>query len=489
MFVMNDLLNDPRVQREARSAVRAGFSVKVVATQSDRCRVERETLDGYEVVRVPVRHFGLVSIAFRCLGLFLLIMPILKEGARWALELPPGPEAPGRAQGTPSRLRRIKWGLMRVVGLLLLPLRLVRPLLLRRLNLTHQADAPSETAPNETSRGVLRYLSETGFMLDTLWISLAMLWAARSARAAVFHGNDLPTLPVTTWAARLYGGKTLYDSHELWVGMNPENTLFFDRASRWVETRYIRRMDAVVTVNDLIADELRRRYRIPQPTVVMNCPEPAISSQAVTDHSIRATLGLSPEIPLILYQGRYEPGRGLEELIESGRYLTRGVIVLRGYGSNEDDLRRRAAELSVPGRVFLVEPVPMADLVPAAAEADVGVVPYTAYSPGYYYASPNKLFEYMMAGLAIAVSNLPVLEKIVRDHDLGVVFDPADPRHIAAQLNALVENPMRLRTCRENSARAGRERFHWNHEGGKLINLYQALSRQEMSAVQHGGSQ
>jgi glycosyltransferase involved in cell wall biosynthesis len=133
-------------------------------------------------------------------------------------------------------------------------------------------------------------------------------------------------------------------------------------------------------------------------------------------------------------------------------------------------------------RVFMVDPVPMADLVPAAAEADVGVVPYTAYSPGYYYASPNKLFEYMMAGLAIAVSNLPVLEKIVRDHDLGVVFDPADPRHIAAQLNALVENPMRLRTCRENSTRAGRERYHWDHEGGKLINIYRTL------AAGHDGS-
>jgi glycosyltransferase involved in cell wall biosynthesis len=303
-----------------------------------------------------------------------------------------------------------------------------------------------------------------------------MLWAARSARARVFHGNDLPTLPLTTWAARLYGGEALYDSHELWVGMNPENTPFFDRISRWVETRYIRRMDAVVTVNDLIADELRRRYRIPQPTVVMNCPEPESPRSLDQRHSIRAQLGLTPETPIILYQGRYELGRGLEALIESGRYLSKGVIVLRGYGSNEDDLRRRAAGLGVPGRVFLVEPVPMADLVPAAAEADVGVVPYTAYSPGYYYASPNKLFEYMFAGLAIAVSHLPVLEKIVRDHDLGVVFDPADPRHIAEQLNALVGNAARLRTCKENATRVARDRYNWNHEGGELIGLYTALA-------------
>jgi glycosyltransferase involved in cell wall biosynthesis len=138
--------------------------------------------------------------------------------------------------------------------------------------------------------------------------------------------------------------------------------------------------------------------------------------------------------------------------------------------------------LGVSARVFMVDPVPMADLVATASEADVGVVPYTAYSPGYYYASPNKLFEYMFAGLAIAVSNLPVLEKIVRDHDLGVVFDPSDPKHIAEQLNALVGNHDRLRACRENATRVSRDRYHWDHEGGKLIGLYRTLADENAHA-------
>ena len=320
------------------------------------------------------------------------------------------------------------------------------------------------------------YAGEIGFLRDTLWITWVMLRAVRSEQAQVFHGNDLPTLPLTTWAARRAGGKALYDSHELWVGMSPTWTPFLNAVSRWVEARYISQMDAVVTVNDLIADELRRQYQIPQPTVVMNCPEPVVLRAVDPSYSIRAKLGLSTETPIILYQGRYEPGRGLEELIESGRYLSRGVIILRGYGSNEEDLRRLVAALGDSRRVFMVEPVPMADLVSAAAEADVGVVPYTAYSPGYYYASPNKLFEYMFASLAIAVSNLPFLEKIVRDHDLGVVFNPADPKHIAEQLSLLVCNPARLRTCKENATRVARDRYNWDHEGGKLVDLYRTLA-------------
>jgi len=478
MFVMNDLLNDPRVQREARSAVRAGFSVTVVAMQSDRCRVRRETVDGYEVVRVRYPRSVFRFLVFRLLWLCRLVVLVASEGFKLAVGLPPGLEAPGQAAGPASRLRRFKWALMWGLGILLFPLRVFRPLL---IPLARRAQA---TAPlrEERWKRVLQFVWEIGFARDTLWISLAMLWAVRSARATVFHGNDLPTLPVTSWAARLAGGKALYDSHELWVGMNPAWTLFCNGFFRWIERRYIRKMGAVVTVNDLIAEELRRQYQIPLPTVVMNCPEPVVPRVVDPSYSIRAKLGLSPETPIILYQGRYEPGRGLEELIESGRYLSRGVIVLRGYGSNEADLRQRVDDLGVPGRVFMVDPVPMADLVATASEADVGVVPYTAYSPGYYYASPNKLFEYMFAGLAIAVSNLPVLEKIVRDHDLGVVFDPSDPKHIAEQLNALVGNPARLRACRENATCVARNRYNWDHEGGKLIGLYRTLADENADA-------
>ena len=472
MFVMNDLLNDPRVQREARSAVRAGFRVTVIALQSARCQVPRETVEGYEIVRVWCPRSLLRFLVFRFLRFSRLAAMVVSEGFKLAIGLPPGPQAPGQDPSPPSCWRRIKWALMRGVGALFFPLRVFRPLL---VPLVRKAQA---TAPlrEERWKRMLQFVGDVGFARDTVWISLAMLWAARSARATVFHGNDLPTLPLASWAARLYGGKAVYDSHELWVGMSPAWTQSFNRAFEWTERRYIRKMDAAVTVNDLIAEELQRRYQVPLPTVVMNCPEPAAPRVLDPRHSIRAKLGLSPQTTLILYQGRYELGRGLEELIESGRYLSQGVIVLRGYGSNEPDLRRRVESLGAPGRVFMVEPVPMADLVDAAREADIGVVPYTAYSPGYYYASPNKLFEYMLAGLAIAVSDLPFLEKIVCDHDLGVVFNPADPRHIAEQLNALAGNPARLRLCRENALRVARERFNWDHEGGKLVGLYKTLA-------------
>src|SRR5213594_4311990 len=212
MFITNDLLNDPRVQREARSAARAGFRVTVVAMQSDRCRVLRDMVDGYEVVRVWYPRSVLRFLVIRLLWLGRLV--VLGEGFRLAIGLPPGPKGPGQASGPASRLQRIKWGLMRGVGILLFPLRVFRPLLMP-LARRGQAAAPLR---EERWQRMLQFIWDVGFIRDTLWVSLAMLWVARSARATVFHGNDLPTLPVTSWAARLAGGKAVYDSHELWVG-------------------------------------------------------------------------------------------------------------------------------------------------------------------------------------------------------------------------------------------------------------------------------
>ena len=482
MFVMNDLLNDPRVQREARAAVQAGFRVTVVARQSERCRTERETVDGYEIVRVRAPQFRvtlpLFTLLCRLLSFRWVVAKagvVLQEGVKLALGLPPGPEAPQRAAGHVSRLRRFKWGLMRGIGILLFPVRVFRPVLRRHTPQPH-ADTPSKRSWSGFWGKVRRGVYEADFVEDMFWTTYAMLRSVRPERADVFHGNDLPTLPLTSWAARRVNGKAVYDSHELWAEQGTDMTPFLVAISRRVEARYIRRMDAVVTVNDFLAEALRKQYRVPPPTVIMNCPELSTPRPVPLGSSIRAALGLSPRTPLILYQGRYGRGRGLEALIESGRYLTQGVIVLRGYGDNEADLRRRAADPDVSGRVFMVDPVPMADLVAAAAEADVGVVPYTACARGYYYASPNKLFEYMMAGLAIAVSALPFLEKIVRDDDLGVVFDPSDPRHIAEQLNVLTGNAARLRSCRANALRAARERYHWGYEGRKLVMLYQNLA-------------
>jgi glycosyltransferase involved in cell wall biosynthesis len=117
----------------------------------------------------------------------------------------------------------------------------------------------------------------------------------------------------------------------------------------------------------------------------------------------------------------------------------------------------------------------MEDLVAKASEADVGVVPYLPTNLGNYYASPNKLFEYIQAGLVIAASNLPFLRKVLLEEEIGLTFDPEDPRDIAHVVNTLTreDNLMRLRGNVERAA----SKYNWEKEGSKLLYLYESVSK------------
>jgi hypothetical protein len=88
----------------------------------------------------------------------------------------------------------------------------------------------------------------------------------------VFHGNDLNTLPAVAWAAQLHGTPYLYDAHEFYIEESPTLTQTEKRARQLCEQRLSQRAFAVLTVNDLLADELMQRHQIARPVVVRNVP-------------------------------------------------------------------------------------------------------------------------------------------------------------------------------------------------------------------------
>ena len=180
---------------------------------------------------------------------------------------------------------------------------------------------------------------------------------------------------------------------------------------------------------------------------------------------------------MVLYQGLFIRSRGLEQLVESARYFKCGRIVLRGYGDREleEHLRLLVKESRVEDRVSFAPPVPMTDLVRAAAEADIGVAPFLPVCLNSVFCLPNKLFEYMMAGLAIVGSDLPEMREVILGHDLGVVFNPEEPEDIARAINELLTDDARLEKLRGNSLRAAQTIFNWEREGQKLVRLYDSV--------------
>ena len=95
--------------------------------------------------------------------------------------------------------------------------------------------------------------------------------------------------------------------------------------------------------------------------------------------------------------------------------------------------------------------------------------------PNHIDAQPNKIFEYMSAGLPVIASHFPLWREIIEGNECGLCVDPLDPAAIAAAMDRLVENPDLARRMGENGRRAVHERYNWGVEEKKLLALYGKL--------------
>ena len=126
-------------------------------------------------------------------------------------------------------------------------------------------------------------------------------------------------------------------------------------------------------------------------------------------------------------------------------------------------------------RVYFTEPVAPDRVVYYSVSASVGVVIYLRTSLNNYYATPNKLYEYISAGLPVVSSNFPALSEIVEGYGLGGTFDPEEPKSIAAAINQVLADEQRYDTMRKNALEAATI-FNWETESRKLLEIYGRLS-------------
>ncbi|MCO5171744.1 MAG: glycosyltransferase [Planctomycetes bacterium] len=462
MFVTNRVTNDPRVRREASALARAGHEVVVLGVLEREDDLEVEDLDGVTVRRLRrpsvLGHLAPPRLSPRALvdaardrGLQRLsaVQPrlygVLRDvyvGLRYGGELPPDVVALARARAAEA-----------AAGLAV-------------------AAAPppaASSAPPRPPTPRERLEQDLEAITSSAALNVRLARAAAAERADVYHAHDLDTLLAGVLAKRRTGARLVYDFHELYPLQHAEGV----KTSVWrgyheaLERRLIGAADALVTVNESLARHNARAYGVLAALPLLNVP--------VLQPAPRPTLRPGAE-RVVLYHGGYSPHRGLETLLEAARHLRGARLVMRGVGAFEAELRRLAARAGVADRVTFAPPVPMTELVRSAQEADIGVIPYLPVCVNNYYSLPNKLFEYLMAGLAVVASDVPELRRAVLGHEVGAVYDPRDARGLAAAIDGLVADDRRLEATRRAAFDAARARFNWEVEQQKLLDLYARLA-------------
>jgi glycosyltransferase involved in cell wall biosynthesis len=306
-----------------------------------------------------------------------------------------------------------------------------------------------------------------------------LLSACRQAvreRADIYHAHDLYPLAPAFLGARLRGAKVVYDAHELWTEQGRMSN-FVARIWRKIESFLLPRVDAALTVNEYIAEILHVEYGAKEkPVVVMNCqPYAASPGRTLKLVNFLRDRGIQGK-RIVLHQGTLMPDRGLSQLVRAFEFLEDDIVlILMGDGALRQELSVLVRQLGLDTRVWFHPPVSPDVLLAYTASADLGVVIYENTCRNNYLCSPNKLFEYLAAGIPIVMCDFPVLRRLFQKYEVGRAFDPGSPKSIASAIQFCLDDPARYERMCANTQQAMLE-YNWENEAAKLLAVYRALA-------------
>lgn len=302
------------------------------------------------------------------------------------------------------------------------------------------------------------------------FLYLKVIGIAWRTRAKVYHAHDVNTLPIGWLVSRLHGAKLVYDAHEISTNREGYGPV------RWlveaVERSITSSVDAMITTTDMRADHFRTAYKIPKPIVLQNRPTLYPFGRSST---IRDTLRLTLDLPIVLYQGVIQGGRGMHNIVEVSRRVVGAYFVFIGDGPQAAEIDRLIAAPDLRGRVFRISTVPLEELPRYTCSADIGLQVLRNTCFNHYSTDSNKLFEYVMAGVPVVASNFPEIARIASKHEIALLVDPHSIDEVVAAVQKLVTD-VSLRKRLADNAIAARSDLSWEAQARVLTDsVYRAI--------------
>jgi len=284
------------------------------------------------------------------------------------------------------------------------------------------------------------------------------------SKVDILVANDLDTLPANYLVSVLRRKKIVFDAHELFsevpelIGRNIVKEIWL-RIERWL----LPKVNYSYTVCQSIADIYKEKYGI-NIKVVRNIP---LRLDKI-DRSNRY-----PGLPLtgfILYQGSVNQGRGLETLIDACEYIHDIKFIIVGDGDIVQTINQRITNKNLKNKVILLGKLPFEDLERVTPYAALGISVEELQGLNYYYALPNKLFDYIQSEIPVLVSDFPEMSNIVKSYKVGEILISRKPSELANQIELMVKKS-KDGFWKQNLKKAAEE-LCWEKEEHELMKIY-----------------
>lgn len=314
----------------------------------------------------------------------------------------------------------------------------------------------------------------------SLWFKKGALFYANYNIRLFFHlmfnhydvivANDLDTLPACFIASKLKQKAIVYDSHEYFTEV-PEliNRPRIQKIWEVIEKSMVPKLKHCYTVSPGIAKIYHEKYGN-NFKLVRNLP-PKTNNKISTDTPV---LPFAANVPFVIYQGAINLGRGVEEAIKAMKHVENLQLVIAGDGDKYQECQQIVRNENLADKIIFtgrISPESLAQITPRALiglsiEKDMGL--------NYRLALPNKLFNYIQAGVPVLASSLPEIKNIVKTYNVGILIDDVTPENIAAGLKKMMSSPQLLNEWKANCKKAGNE-LCWEKEEETIKNIYRDL--------------
>jgi glycosyltransferase involved in cell wall biosynthesis len=283
--------------------------------------------------------------------------------------------------------------------------------------------------------------------------NLRLFFFLLTHKASLLISNDLDTLWPNYIVQKLRHIPLVYDSHEYFTGVPElENRPFVQKVWKTIERNILPGIRYMVTVNDSIAELYHQEYGI-RPMVVRNIP---LTKKSESGHKLcRKDLGLSEDKRIILLQGAgININRGAEEAVLAMQFTEGATLLIIGDGDVIPALKSIVREFNLHDKVCFLPRQPLERLAAFTLLADIGITLDKDTNINYRFSLPNKLFDYIQAGLPVLASPLPEIKKIIDGYRCGAMIENHDPKHIASCFSRMLSDELFLTECRANALKA-----------------------------------
>jgi glycosyltransferase involved in cell wall biosynthesis len=288
----------------------------------------------------------------------------------------------------------------------------------------------------------------------------------RNEQITHINCHGLSSLPIGTLFKLFKRSKLIYDPHELETEANGLSGTR-KKLSKFLEKLLISYSDSIIVVNNSIAEWYKSKYSVKKVHVVKNVPyHYNYGMQIICSNVLKEKFEIKGDETLFIYQGGLSKGRGIQIILDAFTKVNRKKhIVFMGRGPLEEVIKEYEKQFS---NVHLHPAVKPEEVLRYTSSADIGVSLIENTCLSYYYSLPNKVFEYLLSGVPMIVSDFPEMGKFVDENNCGwkVSVDSGALLKLIERISRedIIEKKNKVLKCKTN--------YGWHKEEETLLRIY-----------------